>query len=457
MERTYLELASAIVKTAPMTRITRIFPILAAWLLMLMLSLPAQAQLEIDITKGNLDPVQIAVPNFLATTQSERDLGQQVAEVIRADLERSGLFKALDPASFLETQANIDYKPTFADWRVIKADALVSGRIKTESASRILVEFRLWDVFAGQQLKGVRFATTPDNWRRTAHKASDAIYEALTGESGYFDSRIVFIDEKGNKVNKKKRLAIMDQDGKNPVYLLGGSDLVLTPRFSPNSQTIVYMSYENEKPNVYLLDIETGRRELLGDFPGMTYAPHLSPDGNSLILTMARRGNSDIYVMDLKSRSTTRLTTDPAIDVSASYSPDGKKIVFNSDRGGSPQLYTMDANGKNVKRISFGKGRYSAPIWSPRGDKIAFARSSKGKFGIGIMDVDGKNERMLTDSYLDESPTWSPNGRVIIFSRGYRGVEGRSEVWSIDLTGQNLRRVETPGMASDPAWSPLLP
>jgi len=319
------------------------------------------------------------------------------------------------------------------------------------------VEFRLWDVFAGQQLKGVRFATTPDNWRRTAHKASDAIYEALTGESGYFDSRIVFIDERGPFLNRVKRLAIMDQDGENPVYLLGGNDLVLTPRFSPSAQTIVYMNYENNNPNVYLLDIETGRRELLGDFPGMTFAPHLSPDGTKLILTMDRRGNSDIYVMDLTSRSTTRLTTDPAIDVSASYSPDGKKIVFNSDRGGSPQIYTMDADGRNVKRISFGQGRYSAPIWSPRGDKIAFAKSTPGKISIGVMDVDGKNERMLTDSYSDESPTWSPNGRVIIFSRGYRGPERKSEVWSVDLTGQNLRRVETPGMASDPAWSPLLP
>jgi TolB protein len=440
-----------------MTRLTRIFSLFTIWVLGLLLSLPAHAQLEIDITKGNLDPVQIAIPDFLAATQTERDLGAEIAGVIRADLERSGLFKSLDPASFLETQTNIDYKPTFADWRVIKSDALVSGRIKTESASRILVEFRLWDVFAGQQLKGVRFATTPENWRRTAHKASDAIYEALTGESGYFDSRIVFIDQRGPKTDRKKRLAIMDQDGENPVYLLGGSDLVLTPRFSPSSQKIVYMSYENSDPHIYLLDIETGRRELLGDFPGMTYAPHLSPDGNSLILTMARRGNSDIYVMDLRSRSTTRLTTDPAVDVSASYSPDGKKIVFSSDRSGSIQLYTMNANGKSVKRISFGEGRYSAPTWSPRGDKIAFVRSLNGKFGIGVMDVDGKNARILTESYMDESPTWSPNGRVIIFSREYRGSAGRTEVWSVDLTGQNLRRVETPGMASDPAWSPLLP
>ena len=440
-----------------MTRITHGLFILLIGLLSACLAMPARAQLEIDINKGNLDPVPIAVPDFIAGSSFERAFGQKVAEVIRADLERSGLFRSLDPASFLETQTNIDYKPTFADWRVIKADALVSGRIRQESENRVLVEFRLWDVFAGQQLTGVRFATTPENWRRTAHKASDAIYEALTGEGGYFDSRIVFIDQKGPKINKVKRLAIMDQDGANPIYLLGGSDLLLTPRFSPASQTITYMSYENDRPQVYLLDIESGRRELLGDFPGMTYAPHFSPDGERLIYSMAVRGNTDVYVMDLKSRSSTRLTADPAIDVSASFSPDGRKIVFNSDRGSSGQIYTMDVNGKNVKLISFGKGRYFAPVWSPRGDKIAFVRSGGGQFGIGVMDVDGKNERMLTESYLDESPTWSPNGRVIIFSREKRDRNGSVEIWSVDLTGQNLRRVETPGEASDPAWSPLLP
>ena len=440
-----------------MTRITHGLFILLIGLLSACLAMPARAQLEIDINKGNLDPVPIAVPDFIAGSSFERAFGQKVAEVIRADLERSGLFRSLDPASFLETQTNIDYKPTFADWRVIKADALVSGRIRQESENRVLVEFRLWDVFAGQQLTGVRFATTPENWRRTAHKASDAIYEALTGEGGYFDSRIVFIDQKGPKINKVKRLAIMDQDGANPIYLLGGSDLLLTPRFSPASQTITYMSYENDRPQVYLLDIESGRRELLGDFPGMTYAPHFSPDGERLIYSMAVRGNTDVYVMDLKSRSSRRLTADPAIDVSASFSPDGRKIVFNSDRGSSGQIYTMDVNGKNVKRISFGKGRYFAPVWSPRGDKIAFVRSGGGQFGIGVMDVDGKNERMLTESYLDESPTWSPNGRVIIFSREKRDRNGSVEIWSVDLTGQNLRRVETPGEASDPAWSPLLP
>lgn len=421
------------------------------------LPVTTQAQIEIDITKGNIEPTPIAVPNFLSSSQTGQELGANVAEIIRADLERSGLFKSLDPQSFIETQTNIDYEPTYADWRVIKAQALVSGRIIEESPSRIRVEFRLWDVFAAKQLAGIRLASTPENWRRTAHKASDAIYKALTGEEGYFDSRIVFIDEKGTKLNRQKRLGIMDQDGANPQFLLGGSDIVLTPRFSPSSQKITFMSYENIRPQVYLLDIETGRRELLGNFPGMTFAPTFSPKGDKLVLSMARKGNTDIYLMDLNSRSTTRLTQHPGIDVSGSFSPDGDKIVFNSDRGGPPQLYVMDADGRNQKRISFGKGRYSAPVWSPRGDKIAFVRSLNGRFSIGVMDPDGKNERILTESYLDEGPTWSPNGRVIAFSRHTRGEKATSEVWSVDLTGQNLRRINTPGKASDPAWSPLLP
>ena len=417
----------------------------------------AKAQLEIDITKGNIDPTPIAVPDFLATDSQSRVIGADIASVVRADLERSGLFKSLNPSSFIERQTNIDYQPTFADWRVIKADALVSGRIVRESATKIRVEFRLWDIFAGKQLAGLRFATTPDNWRRTAHKASDAIYKSLTGEDGYFDSRIVFVDEKGSKTNRKKRLTIMDQDGHAPQYLLAGSDLVITPRFSPSAQKITFMSYENTVPQVYLLDIETGRRELLGNFPGMTFAPRFSPDGNQLIMSMMEKGNSDLYKMDLRSRSTTRLTSQPAIDVSGSFSPDGRRIVFNSDRGGSPQIYTMDSDGTNVKRISFGKGRYSAPVWSPRGDKIAFVRSRNGRYSIGVMNVDGSNERQLTESYLDESPTWSPNGRVILFSRETKGRNGYNEIWSVDLTGQNVRRINTPGKSSDPAWSPLLP
>ena len=418
----------------------------------------AYADLEIDITEGNLEPINIAIPKFINDHAQTDQIAQDMARVIAEDLERSGLFKALDAASFIETQTDINYQPRFADWRLIKAKALVSGRIVRENSNRLRVEFRLWDVYGGTQLDGFRFATTPDNWRRIAHKISDSIYKRLTGEAGYFDSRIVYISESGPKTNRKKRLAIMDQDGANPQFLLSGSDLVLTPRFSPSTQTITYLSWETSRPQVYLLDIESGRRELLGNFPNMTMAPRFSPDGKILIFSMIKKGNSDIYAMDLRSRSTQRLTTNGAIDVSPSFSPDGKKIVFNSDRGGSPQLYTMNADGSSVKRLSFGKGRYTAPNWSPRGDLIAFTKSTKGRFHIGVMDAKtGKAERLLTDSYLDEGPTWSPNGRVILFSRETRGVKGRSQVWSVDLTGSNLRKVPTPGSASDPAWSPILP
>lgn len=423
----------------------------------LLLSMQAAAQLEIDITQGNLEPVPLAIPDFVGKDAELASVGADIAKVVREDLERSGLFKSLPPDSFLETQTNIDYKPTFSDWRIIKAEALVSGRILRTNDNRLRVEYRLWDVYRGKQLSGLRFATTPDNWRRIAHKVADSIYEKLTGETGYFDSRIVFIDETGPKTDRTKRLAIIDQDGFKPQYLRTGSDIVITPRFSPNAQKITYMSYESVVPQIYILDIETGRRELLGNFPGMTFAPRFSPDGNTMVLTLFREGNSDIYTMDLRSRSTKRLTSSPAIDVSGSFAPDGRKIVFNSDRGGSPQLYTMNVNGSGVKRISFGKGRYAAPVWSPRGDKIAFSKSFDGKFAIGVMNPDGSGERVLTESYLDDGPTWSPNGRVILFARETRGTNGKSEIWSVDLTGKNLRKLPTPGYASDPAWSPMLP
>lgn len=417
----------------------------------------AHAQLKVDITQGNIDPMPIAIPDFVGKDAPSAELGRKISDVVRNDLARSGLFKSLDPKSFISSQSDINYQPVFADWRVIKAEALVVGQIVQETNAQFRVEFRLWDVFAGKQMTGLRFSTTPDNWRRIAHKVSDAIYEQLTGEVGYFDSWIAYIDETGPKLDRRKRLAIMDQDGANKRLLSTGSNTVLTPRFSPSGEKIAYMSYESLIPHVYLIDVDSGRRELLGDFPGMTFAPNFSPDGDKVIMTLSRRGNSDIYSMDLATRSTKRLTSDPSIDVSASYDPTGKNIVFNSDRGGSPQLYTMQSDGSRVKRISFGKGRYSAPVWSPRGDLIAYVKSHKGEFSIGVMKPDGSGERTLTSSFLDESPVWSPNGRVILFSRESRGASGQSQVWSVDLTGRNLRKLETRGSASDPAWSPVLP
>ena len=411
----------------------------------------AQDPLRIVVTQGNMEPLPIAIADFGG---GEGGVSTEIVGVVRADLDRSGLFRSLDPMSFVTRSPDIGAPPRFADWRVINAKALVTGRTTLEPDGRLRVEFRLWDIFAEQQMIGLQFFTTPENARRVGHMIADAIYERLTGEKGYFDTRVVYVAESGPKTRKVKRLAIMDQDGANAQFLTDGRDLVVTPRFSPTAQAISFMSYQGERPRVYIFDLETGREEVLQGFNGMTFSPRFSPDGNSIVLSMARDGNTDIYMVDLRTRATRRLTTDPGIDTSPSFSPDGTQIAFESDRGGSQQVYVMGADGSNQHRISFGEGRYATPVWSPRGDLIAFTKMLHGTFGIGVMRPDGTAERRLTESFLDESPTWAPNGRVIMFARSAAG--GTSAIWSVDLTGQNLRRVPTPGEASDPAWSPDL-
>jgi len=422
---------------------------------------PAAAELQIDITRGHLQPLPIAITDFHGKNARESEIGSNVARVITADLERSGLFKSIDKRAFLQDVKSLQVQPRFADWRVINAQALVNGATEIDSDGRLRIEFRLWDVFAEAQMAGLQYKTQAENWRRVAHIIADAIYKRITGESGYFDTRVVYVAESGPADRRIKRLAIMDQDGANHRYLTDGRTLVLTPRFSRTAQEITYLSYFNNKPRVYLFNIETGRQEVLGAFRGMTFAPRFSPNGNSVIMSHAEDGNSDIYTMDLRTRKTKRLTSNPAIDTSPSYSPDAKRVVFNSDRGGSPQLYIMNADGSNARRISFGTGRYSTPVWSPRGDMIAFTKQHGGRFYIGVMRPDGSGERLLSESYLEESPTWSPNGRVIMFFRQERmdryGGGGNSTLYSVDLTGYNLRQVITPGSASDPAWSPLIP
>ena len=414
---------------------------------------PAVAVLRLDITQGNIQPMPVALPDFVGAAPSETEVAHNVTAIITANLQRSGLFAPIDPAAYVEKISNTDAVPRFADWRVINAQALVTGRITRQSDGRLKAEFRLWDVFAGQQLDGKQYFTTPDNWRRIAHIISDAIYERLTGEKGYFDSRIVFVDETGPKDRRVKRLALMDQDGAGVRYLTRGDDLVLTPRFNPSTQEVTYMSYGQSDPRVFLLNIETGQREIVGNFPGMTFAPRFSPDGQRVIMSLQQGGNSNLFVMDLRSKATTRLTDTAAIDTSPSYSPEGARICFESDRGGSQQIYVMAANGGSAQRISFGDGRYSTPVWSPRGDYIAYTRQAQGRFAIGVMKPDGSGERVLTEGYHNEGPTFAPNGRVIMFFRD--NGQGPS-LFTVDITGRNELRVPTPSLASDPAWSPLL-
>jgi len=417
-------------------------------------ALPAVAEPVIDITKGVVEPMPIAVPVFGGANPADNQLGAEVARVIAADLERSGLFAPIDDRAFIQQGVTSDVLPRFQDWRLINAQALVAGSVKPGAGGKYSVEFRLWDVFGGAEMFSNSYTFTQDIWRRAAHIVADDIYKRITGEDGYFDTRIVYIAESGPKDNRQKRLAIMDQDGENHQFLTNGADLVLTPRFSPAAQDITYMSYYGNKPRVYLFSISTGQQEVLGDFPGMTFAPRYSPDGNSVIMSLAQSGNTDIYVMDVRTRRSKRLTDHPSIDTSPSYSPDGTRIVFNSDRGGEQQLYVMNADGSGVVRISKGQGRYATPVWSPRGDLVAFTRIYQGSFYIGVMRPDGSGERMLSQGWLVEGPTWAPNGRVLAFYAQDQG--GRTQLHSIDLTGYNERVLKTPMDGSDPAWSPLL-
>ena len=419
-------------------------------------TMPARAQLTIDMTRPSFEPVPIAIVDFKGDA-----VGAQMAGVIRNDLQNSGLFRVIPPGSYIQQNVDATSPPQFPSWRQVGAAGLVVGQVAS-SGGNIKVDFRLWDVVVGQQATGLSFTSQPSNWRRLSHIIADAIYKRVTGEEGYFDTRVAYVSESGPGNNRTKRIAIMDQDGANNRYITDGRTIALTPRFSPTLQEIVYMAYgeNNTPPRVYLQNVDSGRRELLGNFPGMSFAPRFSPDGTKVVMSISADGNSDLYEMDVRGRQLRRLTNTPAIDTSPCYSNDGSQIVFNSDRGGAQQLYVMSAGGGGERRISFGEGRYATPVWSPRGDFIAFTKISSGGFGIGVMRPDGSGERMLSSGFLVEGPTWAPNGRVLMFFRGQPSGAGRAgavTIHQVDITGRFERQVPTPTDASDPAWSPLIP
>lgn len=417
-----------------------------------------QATLKIDITQGNVEPLPIAVDLFkVDDNMSTSRISTDFHTVIHDDLENSGLFRLISPQSFLQ-KLDINSSPTYNSWRQINANAVVGGNVMIENGM-VKVDFKIWDPFSERLIDGMSYRADARHWRRIAHKVSDRIYERMTGEKGMFDSQVLYIAESGKHTKRVKRLAIMDQDGANAKILTDGHDMCLTPRFDFNSRRAIYMSYKSRVPQVYMLDISTGKQELLGRFPGMSFAPRFSPDGQSAIMSIAKGGSTNIVILDLNTKRLLRLTHDiGVINTSPSFSPDGSKITFNSDRGGNQQLYVMDRDGSNITRISHGTGSYATPVWSPRGDFIAFTKLSKNSFYIGVMRPDGSGERLLTSSWLEEGPTWSPNGRVIMFSRQVgTGSHAKNEIHAVDLTGYHERRIPTRGEASDPAWSPLLP
>lgn len=446
-----------------------LFAILAS----LILALPAatafaQQPLQVDIDRGHLEPLPIAIPDFLDEGRAGSH-GADIADVVRADLESSALFRSVDQNAFIEQINDIDQRPRFQDWRVISADALLAGRVTVQSDGRLLVSFRLWDTRLEDQLLGLQFVTAPENWRRVAHKVADAVYQRLTGETGYFDTRVVYVSEGiGPDGVPTRRLAIMDQDGANPSFLTDRSYMALLPNYSPSAQQITYVSFLDGQATTYLYDLETGRQEALFapgtrglarvDADGQSLSARFSPDGERIVASIQRQGGHDIHIFDLRTRQLSRLTDHPADDVEPSFSPDGRQIAFSSRRGGESQIYTMNADGSNVQRISFGSGLYTAPVWSPRGDLIAFVKQEGSQFSLGVVRADGSgNERILYQGYFVDTPAWSPNGRVLLFTRGDRSSQGTQyAVWNVDLAGFNLRPAPIRGAASDPAWSPLI-
>ena len=436
--------------------IHKFFALVALALMALMAPASAQEPLRIELDNPNIEPLPFAVPNFIAETAAADQYAAELARVVAADLTGSGLFREIPSAAFISGVTSFDSPVQFSDWKAINAQALVTGSVSTAGDNQIVVKFRLFDVFSERQLgEGLQFVGSVNGWRRMAHKVADAVYSRITGEGAYFDSRLVYVSETGPKNARQKRIAIMDYDGANNQFLTTDQSIVLAPRFSPDGNRVIYTSYETGFPKIYVLDIGTVSRQILQDQPGtMSFAPRFAPDGQSVIYSLTTGSNTDLYRLSLNGGAPLQLTSDPTIETAPSFAPDGSQIVFESDRSGTPQLYVMPANGGAATRISFGQGRYGTPVWSPRGDLIAFTKQNRGRFHIGVMNTDGSGERLLTASFLDEGPTWAPNGRVIMFTRETAGEGGSSTLYSVDISGRNLRPIRQ--NASDPSWSPLL-
>ena len=411
----------------------------------------------INVSGAHNAPIPVAIPPFTNASGSSSDIGSQITEVITSDLDHSGLFRAINPASFVPNSMQ-NGVPAFANWSILGAQALVTGTVVDQGGGQIRVEYRLWGIAQQKQLQGTAYTTAPGNWRRIAHIIADDIYQQMIGEKGYFDTRVAYISVSGSPTSPIRRMAVMDYDGANNRFLTSGRSLTLSPQFSPTRQQLAFVSFESNQPRVYLFDLQTGARQLVGSFGEMTFGPRFSPDGNSLLLSVSQGRGTAIVKYDLGSRRTTALTDANSINVTPCYSPDGSKIVFNSDRDGpgDQQLFVMNADGSNVRRISYGNGKYAEPDWSPRGDAIAFTRLG-GQFSIGVMRPDGSGERVLSQGYLEEGSTFCPNGRVIMF---YRQTPLRvgdvSHLVTIGVDGFNERITPTPTNATDPSWSPIL-
>ena len=420
-------------------------------LLLLIWAQSTPAILTIEITEGAGAGIPVAVVPFGWSGPGQPP--QAIADIISADLSRSGRFVSLSRKDFVSLPTD-EKDVVFKEWRVIKAEALVIGRIAPAGPGRYEIQFRLYDVFKQAQLAGFRYTVGAPVVRTVAHQIADVVYEKLTGEPGAFNTRIAYVTRERTSRPKEAiyKLQIADSDGYNPRTVVRSVEPLLSPAWSPDGRQIAYVSFEEKRPKIYIQNLANGRRELIAQFKGINGAPAWSPDGKRLALSLSRDGDPEIYVMDLATRKLQRLTNDPAIDTEPAWSPDGRFIVFTSDRAGQPQIYRMDANGRQTQRLTF-EGDYNARAsYAPDGQTLTLVSAQQGRYRVATLKLDGNALQVLTDTSLDESPTFAPNGRIVLYATE---VKGRGVLASVSADGRvrQLYRLEE-GDVREPAWSP---
>ncbi len=421
----------------------------------------AHAELKVDIIAGAAEPIPIAVQKFEIAGTVTADDAATVRAVVENDLKSTGLFRIVSHDAFPQ-YVHMNEMPNFKLWMAIKTQVLVQAKLTSESGGRYKLEFYVWDVNGKEQIEAQSLVASKSSLRRLAHIMADAIYERLTGETGYFDTQIVFIAETGPVHRRVKRMAIMDQDGYGLRYLSDEKTFVMSPHFSPNMQTIVFLSYRDDDPMVWTLDLDSGEQRRLGQFGGMNFAPRFSPDGTKIALSLVKNGITHLYEYDMETQKLRQLTFGRSLNTSPSYSPDGKKLAFNSDRSGRQQIHVLDLKTLEEERITYGAGRYATPAWSPDGQFIAFTKMADDTFYIGIMNPRGRNEKILAGGWYMEAPSWAPGSRRLVYyetEKDIDDVERISHIRSVDITGQNIYEIELPDGVNgvEPTWSPRLP
>jgi TolB protein len=419
--------------------------------LLFLLVAQVQAKLVIEITEGVEGALPVAVVPFKWSGNASAAPSESVGEIIAADLRRSGYFSVLDKSMMLKYPSTMN-EVDFRDWRALKQDNLVIGRIEPNGPGGYKVRFQLFDVYQGEQLIGYNFSTTATDLRAISHHIADLIYETLTGTKGAFATRIAYVVSEGSPKSPKISLRIADSDGYNAQTIVSSKEPLMSPSWSPDGRRLAYVSFENGRPSIWIQEVFTGKREKITSFKGINGAPAWSPDGHYLAMALSKDGNPDIYIMDLARRKLRRLVRHWAIETEPSWSSDGQKLLFTSDRGGSPQIYQVSVTGGDVKRLTF-ENKYNARAsYAPDGKSITLITRVGSQYRIGVLDIGTGSITVLTDGRLDESPSFAPNGSMIIYATRYRG---KGILAAVSTDGRVKQRLALQsGDVRDPVWSP---